>query len=300
VLKAACEGRLVAQDPNDEPASELLARILTERRRQWEASGKKGRYQEPVGVDGDAAGLPELPVGWVWATLPQLGELARGKSKHRPRNAPHLYGGRYPFIQTGEVRAAEGYITSYTQTYSAAGLAQSRIWPKGTLCITIAANIADTAILGFDACFPDSIVGFVVSEQHADVRFIEYFLRTAKARLEEFAPATAQKNINLETLQALAIPLPPLNEQHRIVSEVERRLSVVQAEEQVIEANLARAERLRQTILQRAFSGRLVAQYPNDEAAGVYIEVNEVGRGNDGEEKLGKNADQSPVQLKLL
>ncbi len=271
VLKAACEGKLTDPkgfqkplgSPDDEPASELLKRILVERRAKWaadlRAKGKdpqKAKYEEPQAPDLDE--LPELPSGWCWTTLPQLGELARGKSKHRPRNEPRLFGGPYPFIQTGEIRQADGVIARYSETYSEFGLAQSRLWRKGALCITIAANIAETAILGFDACFPDSVVGFVADESACDVRFVEFFIRTAKEDLKRYAPATAQKNINLDTLQKLAVPLPPLAEQRRIVAEVERRLSVVQELDATLTANLARAERLRQSILKRAFEGRLV------------------------------------------
>ena len=93
--------------------------------------------------------------------LDSLGGLDRGQSRHRPRDAAFLFGGDYPFIQTGDVANSNGWITSDSQTYSEAGLAQSRLWQKGTLCITIAANIAKTGILTFDACFPDSVVGFL-------------------------------------------------------------------------------------------------------------------------------------------
>lgn len=146
VLKAAVEGELSrewreAHREEIEPASELLERILQERREKF--AGKK--YKEPASPD--TSKLPKLPDGWVWATLPQLGELNRGKSKHRPRNAPFLYGGPYPFIQTGDIREAEGTIRRYKQSYSEEGLKQSRLWPEGTLCITIAANIAETALL---------------------------------------------------------------------------------------------------------------------------------------------------------
>jgi len=201
-------------------------------------------------------GEGELPEGWRWTKLPELGHLGRGKSKHRPRNADFLYGGEYPFIQTGDIRYADGVITSYTQTYSEAGLAQSKLWTKGTLCITIAANIADTAILGFDACFPDSVVGFIANED-VEVKFIEFYIRTIKDSLERFAPATAQKNINLDVLQKVPVPLPPLEEQRRIVAEVERRLSVVGEVESAVEAGLVRAGRLRQAVLRSAFEGKL-------------------------------------------
>jgi len=277
VLKVACEGRLVpteaelarAGDRAYEPADQLLARILAERSARWEAEHPGKRYKEPTPSDMES--LSELPEGWVWASLPQLGELNRGKSKHRPRNDERLFGGSYPFIQTGEIRQAESTITTYSQTYSEFGLAQSRLWPKGTLCITIAANIAETAILGFDGCFPDSVVGFI-PENSIDARFVEYFIRTAKEELERYAPATAQKNVNLRTLRGVAVPLPPLAEQHRIVAEVERRLSVVTALETAVVAALARTRRLRQAVLKRAFEGRLVEQYPDDEPALVLLE----------------------------
>ena len=278
VLRAACSGALApteaelarAECREYEPAGVLLERILVERRAHWEAQEKRrGKYKEPVAPD--TSDLPPLPEGWLWATLPQFGELNRGKSKHRPRNDPRLLGGDYPFVQTGDVKHSTGWITQHSQTYSEFGLAQSRLWPAGTLCITIAANIADTGILSFPACFPDSVVGFI-SDDLAVAKFFELFIRTQRDNLEEFAPATAQKNINLQVLSQLVVPLPPLAEQRRIVAEVERRLSVIQQAEAAVEASLQRAERLRQSILKRAFSGELVAQDPDDEPASVLLE----------------------------
>lgn len=290
VLKAAVEGELTKawrEQHRDElePASVLLQRILKERREKWEAdqlakmkaSGKlpkddgwKAKYQIPA--EPDTTNLPLLSDGWKWVALPQIGELNRGKSKHRPRNDPKLYGGKYPFIQTGDIRHANGIVRNYSQTYSEEGLNQSRLWQSGTLCITIAANIAETAILGFDACFPDSVVGFVAEPSHCNVRFIEAFFRTAKENIERYAPATAQKNINLEILSDLAVPLPSLAEQEQIIAEVERRLSVTDKIELEIEADLKRAERLRQSILKRAFEGKLVPQHPDDEPAEKLLE----------------------------
>ena len=283
VLKAAVEGKLTedwrAQHPDTEPASVLLERILTERRRQWEQAqlakfsneGKqplKGwREKYPALVEPEANFTYHLPAGWCWASLSQLGELDRGRSRHRPRNAPHLYGGSYPFVQTGDIRHARTFVREYSQTYSEAGLEQSRLWQAGTLCITIAANIAETAILGFDACFPDSVVGFLADHSHVSVRYTELYLRTVQSRLESIAPATAQKNINIEVLTSLPVILPPRAEQEAIVAEVDRRLSIVDEIEGQVDANLKRAARLRQGILKRAFEGRLVPQDPNDEPA---------------------------------
>jgi len=262
VLASAFRGELVEQDPSDEPAVLLLEHVRAEHRRKWEEGLRaKGRdparytYHEPELPD--TSELPELPEGWVWTTLPLLGELARGKSKHRPRNEKRLYSGPYPFIQTGDIARANGIVTRYSQTYSELGLAQSRLWPKGTLCITIAANIADTAILGFDSCFPDSVVGFIANEVACDVCFVEYYMRTVKDRLEQFAPATAQKNINLNTLQHLAVSLPPLAEQRRIVTKIEALFALAGIIEQAASASLRRAEQVDQSILARAFRGEL-------------------------------------------
>src|SRR5258706_115624 len=119
---------------------------------------------------------------WIEARLDGLGQVSRGRSRHRPRDAAHLYGGPYPFVQTGDVKGADLYLTDYSQTYSEAGLEQSRLWPKGTLCITIAANIAETAILGMKACFPDSVIGFVADESKCDPRFVKYALDVVKAQ----------------------------------------------------------------------------------------------------------------------
>ena len=105
------------------------------------------------------------PMGWENHEFSYIGNLDRGKSKHRPRNAPELLGGDYPLIQTGDVANCDGHIKHYTATYSETGLKQSKMWKAGTLCITIAANIAKTGILDFDACFPDSVVGFIPNKK---------------------------------------------------------------------------------------------------------------------------------------
>ena len=148
----------------------------------------------------------ENPMAWSSCKMGNLGTLDRGRSKHRPRNAPHLYGGSYPFIQTGDIATSGGFITEYTQTYSEAGLDQSRIWPAGTLCITIAANIGMTGVLDFDACFPDSVVGFLPNNR-VTVEYIQTGLDLMQNKIEEQAPQSAQRNINLKILRELEIPV---------------------------------------------------------------------------------------------
>ena len=161
---------------------------------------------------------------WEIKSLSELGELNRGVSKARPRNSPELLGGPYPLIQTGEVANAKTYITSFNSTYSEKGLAQSKMWPKGTLCITIAANIAQTSILTFDACFPDSVVGFI-SRNMTNELFIHYWFSFFQKILDEQAPQVAQKNINLKILSELNVIVPPLSLQNQFaafVAEVDK------------------------------------------------------------------------------
>jgi type I restriction enzyme, S subunit len=225
ILQLAVHGLLVPQNPQDEPASALLKKIRAEKDNLIaEGKIKRDKPLPPIAEDQQPF---ELPKGWMWARFPELGDFGRGKSKHRPRNDPTLFNPpKYPLIQTGEVSRAKGVVEQVHSYYSDIGLAQSRMWPKGTLCITIAANIAESAVLGFDSCFPDSVVGFVPATAIGNVEYFLLFVETARADLLAFAPATAQKNINLEILSSLLIPVPPLNELTRIVTRVEslRRL----------------------------------------------------------------------------
>jgi len=189
---------------------------------------------------------------WSESPFSEVGKLDRGRSKHRPRDEPSLYGGKYPFIQTGDVANANGQITSYTQTYSETGLAQSRLWPAGTLAITIAANIGKTAILTFPACFPDSLVGFVPGDKvHID--YVRQWLVAMESSLEEAAPQMAQKNINLKILGELRIPVPPLPLQQQFA----RRVAEIRALEVAQAASRQRVEHLFQSMLHGAFNQEL-------------------------------------------
>ncbi|HIF9059160.1 TPA: restriction endonuclease subunit S [Photobacterium damselae] len=213
-----------------------------------------------------------FPIAWTRKGLDELGELARGKSKHRPRNDPKLFGDEYPFIQTGEVAQSNGLITGCTKWYSQFGLEQSKLFPKGTLCITIAANIADTAILDIDACFPDSVVGFTPIEEITSALFVKYLIDVNKNNLEQFAPATAQKNINLKVLKSLSLPYPCLTEQNEIVRLVEQYFAFADTIEAQVKKAQTRVDNLTQSILAKAFRGELVPQDPNDEPADKLLE----------------------------
>ena len=205
--------------------------------------------------------LPELPNGWAWATLPMLGEFGRGKSKHRPRNDDRLYAdGKYPFLQTGRIRNSNGLIREYDKLYSDFGLAQSKLWPVGTVCITIAANIAESGILKIEACFPDSVVGLV---PHPEISgpFVEAFVRTAKENLDRYAPATAQKNINLEILNSVSVPIPPAEEQERIVEKIETLFARLDKGEEAVRDVQKLLTQYRQSVLKSAVTGQLTADW---------------------------------------
>ena len=237
VLKEAFEGKLTSE---------------------WREKNKRSilpKFQSIVDLGED---MPALPESWQYVCLSQLGDLARGKSKHRPRNDEILFkGGSYPFVQTGDIKAANKFLTTYSTMYNEVGLKQSKLWPINTLCITIAANIAETAFLGIEACFPDSIVGFTANPMLITKEYVGYFIQSAKVKLWAFAPATAQKNINLGTLENLYVPYCHYDEQLQIVMEIESRLSVCDKIEQTVDESLAKAENLRQSILKKAFEGRL-------------------------------------------
>jgi len=183
--------------------------------------------------------------------------FGRGKSKHRPRNETKLYGGEYPFIQTGDIRNADHFITEYSQTYSEAGLAQSKLWPKGTICITIAANIAETGILGFDACFPDSVIGVITNPKEAEVGFVEYLLQSFKARLQARGKGSAQANINMGTFENERFPFPSITEQKRIVAELDSLREETECLASLYERKLTALEALKKSLLHQAFTGEL-------------------------------------------
>ena len=203
---------------------------------------------------------------WERLKLSEIGTLERGRSKHRPRNDPHLFGGSYPFIQTGDVASANVYITEHHQTLSEFGMEQSRMFFAGTLCITIAANIGDVAILSYDCCFPDSIVGFTPNSRSVS-KFIYYLMSILQQELEDNAPATAQKNINLKILNAIEMNVPTVKEQTEIVRILDNLLAKEQQAKEAAEAVLEQVDLIKKSILARAFRGELSTNDPAEESA---------------------------------
>lgn len=257
VLTQAVTGKLTEQWREGkvlESGKEFLIKIIHERKSSLK---KSVEFKEITNVF-------EIPSTWSFTYLQWVGEFTRGKSKHRPRNDKKLFNGPYPFIQTGDVSKAHMYINQYSTTYSEFGLQQSRLFPKGTLCITIAANIAETAILNFDACFPDSVVAYIPHKNLYTSEFAMYYLNTIQKELEQFAPATAQKNINMGILNEIPFPVPPLAEQQEIVNRVESLFAKADAIEARYEQLKQKIEALPQALLHKAFKGELVPQLPTD------------------------------------
>lgn len=238
------------------PTQKKIAAILekAERLKEWrkEADRLTDEYLKSTFLEmfGDPV---KNSKEWKFFKFDKVGSLKRGKSKHRPRDAPELLGGPYPLIQTGDVANSGGYIREYNQTYSETGLNQSKMWPTGTLCITIAANIAKTGILTFDACFPDSIVGFTPYE-NVRIEYTQFWLSFIQKILEETAPESAQKNINLKILTNLNIPIPPIELQNKF-SNIVGRVEQIREYQRISNKQI---DCFFNNLMQKAFKGELV------------------------------------------
>lgn len=197
--------------------------------------------------------------GWVEKRIPDIClTFGRGKSRHRPRNEPSLYGGDYPFIQTGDLSNANHVVITYSQTYNDKGLAQSKLWPKGTVGIAIVgATIGESAVLGFDACFPDSVIGMTVNPTFADPFFLEYMLQHFKDHVKARGEGSARENINIGTFDNFLFPIPPVSDQKRLVECFDRFAEETQNLAILYQRKLAAIEELKKSLLDQAFSGKL-------------------------------------------
>jgi type I restriction enzyme S subunit len=175
-------------------------------------------------------GIGKIPKDWEVMKLGEIAELERGKFGFRPRNDPRFYGGKFPFIQTGDITEASGRIKKYSQTLNDEGFKISKLFKKGTIVISIAGNIGDVGILDFDSCFPDSIVGIHPNNERVYHLFLMFLLQNIRNELNSIAPRSTQKNINLEILETFKLPLPPIYEQQKIaeiLSTVDKRLEMM-------------------------------------------------------------------------
>jgi len=285
VLQAACEGRLVpteaelarAEGRNYEPADVLLQRILAERRARWEAEHPGKRYQEPA--QPDTSELPELPEGWVWALLSQMSAHVTSGSRgwaryYRDAGSLFVRVGNFDRLST----AVKLDSVVFVEAPKGSEAERTRL-QLGDLLITITADVGmvgvvDEHVLGWAEAFINQHVALVRPIEKEPMRFVAWAVASelVQRQIERKQYGATKKGLGLEDVKALSVPLPPLAEQHRIVAEVERRLSAARELEQQAELALRRAERLRQAILKCAFEGRLVPQDPNDEPESALLE----------------------------
>ena len=285
VLKTACAGQLVpteatlarAEGRDYEHASQLLERILAERRARWAAQPKRRRrYKEPAPPDTSA--LPPLPEGWVWSTVEQL--IVRSeygtstKCSYEADGVPVL---RIPNIVAGHID-----LEDIKYAIKALPMDAQRALRTGDvlMCRTNGSIslIGKTAVVRRELQPLHSFASYLLRFRFTETQFVPHWFHfyvtsvLGRTFIERHAASSAgQHNVSLRLIHGMPIPLPPLAEQRRIVAEVERRLSVVQQTESAVEASLQRAERLRQSILKQAFSGQLVPQDPNDEPAALLL-----------------------------
>ncbi|MGJ8527428.1 restriction endonuclease subunit S [Maritalea sp.] len=234
-------------------------------------------------------------MNWATAKLDELGSVGRGRSRHRPRNDPSLYGGDYPFVQTADIASANYYIESYNQTYNDKGLEQSKIWTEETLCMTIAGeNTAKTAVLNFPACFPDSIVGFIPDNEKADLRFVKHALDLMKSHFRSVSKGATQDNLSLAKILSFDIPTPPVEYQKRIAGCLAAYDDLIQNNRRRI-ALLEEAARLlyREWFVHFRFPGHEHVMIVN----GVPEEWDEVALGDRVEIKKGRNITKRDVNF---
>jgi type I restriction enzyme S subunit len=206
---------------------------------------------KPSGLDW----LPGVPSHWEIRQIKRRCELLRGKFTHRPRNDPALYDGEYPFVQTGDITSAEKYIRTYSQTLNELGFAVSKMFPRGTLVMSIAANVGDVAILDFEACFPDSMVG-LVPNHHTDLNFLYYLMRAMKGILLRSAVLTTQLNLNYVRIGTNFAPFPPKKEQEEIAEYLDGKLAETKRLAQGIEAQIATLTAYRKSLIHECVTGQ--------------------------------------------
>lgn len=265
-LGAAVAGlnRVQAQMPRYQAA--VLTAAMAGRFTSLGVANERNRPAETDGV---------LP-GW---TRKQLSSFARTASGGTPRrDNPRFFTGPIPWVKSGEL--GDGVVNSVEEsiTESAVLTSSAKVFPKGTLCIALyGATVGKVGILSMDAATNQAVAGIFLPT-NVDVRFMFHFLRSIRSELIDLGKGGAQPNISQQIIRDLWVPLPPHKEQMRIVDEIDRRLSWVDEIERVVTTGLARAERLRQSILARAFSGQLVPQDPSDQPASVLLDRVRAGR----------------------
>jgi type I restriction enzyme S subunit len=206
---------------------------------------------KPSGLDW----APEVPAHWRVRQIKRLCSLVRGQFTHRPRNDPALYDGPYPFIQTGDITAAGKYIRTHSQTLNELGLRASRQFPRGTLVMSIAANIGDVAILDFEACFPDSMIGIIPGHQ-ARLDFLYYLMRAMRAVMLRSAVQSTQLNLSYVRIGTNFAPVPPPEEQAAIAQYLDAKEQESLALRATLESQVATLAAYRRSLIHEWVTGQ--------------------------------------------
>ena len=262
VLKAAVEGRLVAQTSEVSETSEvLLTRILAERRAQWEAANPKKKYVEPKRPD--VAGLPELPVGWVWASIGQLFDVKVGATPSRAQ--PSYWGGDIAWVSSGEVSFRRIRATKETLTKEGIANSSARVNPAETVLLAMIGEgktRGQAALLEIPAANNQNAAAILCADSPIPSAWVFYWLMANYEETRSGGSGGMQPALNSQLVRAIAIPLAPISVMKQMIEQIEEKLSLIESADQVIDANLARADRLRQGVLGRAFRGELVQNTP--------------------------------------
>ena len=200
--------------------------------------------------------LGDIPKHWEVIKVKHLTKILRGKFTHRPRNDPRFYDGQHPFIQTGDVANANKFIMEYTQTLNENGYAVSKEFPSGTLVMTIAANIGDMAILNFNACFPDSIVGFLPSKM-TDIFFLYHLFSSMKKQFLSTAVLNTQLNLNVERISNIFTVIPPLKEQLQITDFLNKEMQKLDLQKAKIKEAIELLKEYRTSLITNAVTGKI-------------------------------------------
>ena len=283
VLKAAGEGRLVPTEAelsrdegrDYESADHLLERILAERRARWESQEKtRGKYKEPVAPD--TSDLPELPEGWVWVSLALIGEVRLGRQRSPKRaTGPHMR----PYLRAANVTWDGLDISDVKEMDFSPREYETYRLRRGDILLSEASGSADE--VGKPAvwasqidgcCFQNTLIRVRAFSEVVPYLYLHLLGDARTGALGRAARGVGIHHLGAQRTESWIVALPPLAEQRRIVAEVDRRLSAIKQTEAAVETSLARAERLRQSILKEALSGKLVPQDPSDEPASLLLE----------------------------
>lgn len=206
---------------------------------------------KPSGLDWS----PEVPAHWQVQQIKRLCSLVRGQFTHRPRNDPALYDGPYPFIQTGDITAAGKYIRTHSQTLNELGLSVSKQFPRGTLVMSIAANIGDVAILDFEACFPDSMIGMIPGHK-TNLDFLYYLMRSMRSIMLRSAVQSTQLNLNYVRIGTNFAPVPPLKEQAAIAEYLNAKEHESHSISSTIKTQIATLTAYRKSLIHECVTGQ--------------------------------------------